>query len=246
MRKIPNQQRWLRVIVALLFGCSHLVYATESPQSDVSTKPIKIKLKDSDRVFAIPRNYFSPREANEPDEEELEYFGFTLFLPTFEGYTTETAKFYAPEHFPPIKGEKYFESIYVLRVEMVEKFDRRNGKNTPLPPNAWGDPMAMLQAVSKGQNLIREEYGLKCYGKRSWEGKGNRFPCIGTRSNGEFIFMWSPDPPELSGLPWNCDVIYYSAQEDLYINYQYSRRHIAKWREIDDAVWAKIKAWRVR
>jgi hypothetical protein len=246
LRKILYQQQWLNVIVALLLGCSDSLCAAESPKSDVSTKPIKIKLKDSDRVFTIPRNYFSPQEANEPDEEELEYFGFTLFLPNFEGYSPATARFYAPEHFPPIAREAYYNSVYVLRVEEVSKFDTRNGKQTPLPPNAWGDPKAMFDAVSKGYELLREDYGLKCYGHKSWEGKGNQFPCIGTRSNGELIFMWASDPPESGMSPYICDVVYYSEQQQLYINYRYSRRNIAKWRELDDAVWAKINAWRVR
>lgn len=213
---------------------------------EFSTKPIKIRLESSNRSFLVPRNYFSPNAAGDPDEEELPHFGFILFLPDFQGFTRDTAKFYAPEHFPPVKGEKYFDSVYVLGVTPLEKVDRRNGKNTPVPPNVWGDPMAMLQAVTKGYELIREEYGLKCYGKKGSEGKGNRFPCIGARSNGELIFMWAADPPELEGVPYLCDVLYASDQEQLFVNYRYSRRHLSQWREIDDAIWAKLKAWGLR
>ena len=205
-----------------------------------STKPIKIKLKDSDKIFVIPGNYFSPHEKNTRDEEKLQRFGFTLFLPNYEGFSIDMAEEY------PKRSKHWDDMIWVLRVNPEAKFVIQDGKEVPLPPNVWGEPKALFKIRTNGLELLREEHDLKCYGKKSWIGLGNGLPCIGTRSNGELLVMWATDPPQQEGIPYMCDVRYYSEQEQLYIEYRFSRHQFAKWREIDDAIWAKLHAWQVK
>jgi hypothetical protein len=43
----------------------------------------------------------------------------------------------------------------------------------------------------------------------------------------------------------SCQAQYYSAAEDLHIVYRYSQHHLPQWREIDDAIWAKLHKWEV-
>ena len=52
--------------------------------------------------------------------------------------------------------------------------------------------------------------------------------------------------PEVPFYGYQCAVRYYSEKERILIEYVFSRRHIDRWREIDDAVWAKLNAWRVK
>jgi hypothetical protein len=228
-------------ILALLSACHR--DAREEARARFSTEPIKISLRDSSRVFLIPRNYIEPNLADEPDEQELRRFGLTFFLPDYSGFTVDLAEEY------PRRSTRWGDMIWVLRVQPMPgagaEFIVERGEKVPVQPEWWGDPDAMFKNGIDGLDLYYEAYGLRCYGKANWAGLGNNLPCLGKRSNGESIFMQVRDKPRMDGIPYICDVRYYSEREQLYVEYRFPRQHLDKWREIDDAIWARLHSWAV-
>ena len=100
---------------------------------------------------------------------------------------------------------------------------------------------------------LQEEASIQLYGLTMHRnrGGGNTPGAVwtGVRSNGEFFWFrtsLAAGETKRNGWPSNplCDVQYYSEEEDLSIAYRYSQDHLAKWREIDDAIWSKIHQWR--
>lgn len=231
--EVERHSAWVCILViacALLVGCE--------AEGRFSTEPIRINLQDSEVAFLIPRNYFGPREATEPDEKNLSQFGFRLFLPDFVGYSRETADL--ARYIAPTEQE-----VRVLETRNLSKymFDISENRTIPAPPTAWGDVEAIFdQRKPKAPQWRRHQYGLECEG---WsDAPGHKFVCKGLRSNGEMIFIAVSDADEI--LAGECDVIYASETEGLYLRYRYWRKHLAKWREIDDAIWDKLHTWRIK
>jgi hypothetical protein len=207
-----------------------------------STKPRRVIL--GTREYVIPANYFGPKQKDRSDTRDAtkSYFGFFLFLPDYDGYTRDNWQ----DDFDP-------RLIRVLQVSMVDKnevvFNPELG-HIRVPPAGYGDPTAQFQNI---RGMLEETPSLHAYdlqGYRPKHGGGGDVTWVGTRSNGEFFFFESrvapgQAAPKGSKYP-SCDVRYYSEKEDLFIAYLYSNDHLAKWREIDDAIWAKLHKWQVK
>jgi hypothetical protein len=205
-----------------------------------STKPHRFRM--AGREYLIPANYFTPKGRDDPDGGESKGFGFFLFLPDYGGYTKENWR-------DPFDRRR----IDVVQVEPVEKNAMGNftdGSRRPLSPDRF-DPRKRFERA----RLLLEDRGTELYGLVVYRNKGGGATpgavWTGTRSNGEFFFFrtsLAPGESAKNGYPSNpqCDVRYYSEKEDLSIVYRYSLNHIAEWREIDDAIWAKLHGWQVK
>jgi hypothetical protein len=206
-----------------------------------STKPKRVFL--GEREYRIPANYFSPKQRDEPDTLRAgeSGFGFFLFLPDFGGYTKDNWQ----DHFDR-------RLIYVVQVKEADKnrmIRQRDGTYRPIHPSAYGDAMA---AFENRRPRLEELPSFKLHGLEGYQYKGRRTHQIiwtGTRSSGEFFFLecsLAPGETEKPGAVFPlCQTRYYSEKEDLRIAYRYPREHLAKWREIDDAIWARLHSWQV-
>lgn len=202
-----------------------------------STKPVRIRTRE--REYVVPVNFFTPAGAQFEAFKELPNgFGFVTFLPDYSGFTTENWR----------KGWFDKRRIEVISLKPVDKVVFERGQAIALDPASYGDPKA--QFVNR-RAILEDTPSL-----RAFDLDGYRFvsgePGIcwtGTRSDGEFFFFDStsaPDEHRAGAAVYSvCTVRYYNASRDLFISYIYSQDHLAKWREIDDALWAKVHSWRV-
>jgi hypothetical protein len=182
---------------------------------------MRIELQGTTNSFVIPRNYFGAHNASYPNYKQLPWFGFRLFFPDFNGYSRETANL---DNLVGILDNE----IRILDVKAPEVI----GDGSSL-----GDPKASYRRVAPtASNWPRSVYGLDCAAYR--QDPDAAMVCLGKRSNGQLLFMTIGDSGE------TCDVSYDA--EGVYIHYRYSRALLADWRQIDDAVWEKLHAWRVR
>jgi hypothetical protein len=204
-----------------------------------STKPKRVFL--GKREYRIPANYFGPKQRDESDTLRVgdSGFGFFLFLPDFGGYTKENWR-------------NQFDSrlIYVVQVREADKsrmIRQRDGTYRAIHPSAYGDAVA---AFENRRPRLEQLPSFKLHGLEGYQYKGRSTQQIiwtGTRSSGEFFFLECsavPGETERPGAVFPlCQTRYYSDKEDLRIAYRYPREHLAKWREIDDAIWAKLRSW---
>jgi hypothetical protein len=205
-----------------------------------STRPIRFTF--ARHTYVVPANYFGPKDyRDEGSNTDSKGFGFYLFLPDYGGYTKHNWR-------DPFDRRK----ISVVSIEAVEKIaigTFTDGTRRPLSPDRFDPRVRFKNTRSLYEDVGVEHYGLIAYPRKG----GGATPgaiWTGTRSNGEFFYFQSslaPGQPKQAGWPPNplCDVRYYSEKEDLSIVYSYSQDHIAKWQEIDDAIWSKIRGWRV-
>jgi hypothetical protein len=216
-------------------GCrSEFDRPASGPIEKFSTKPTKISLTTQE--FLVPRNYLTPSGKDSPDERKLDWFGFRLYLPDFQGYTPDNLEYYAHQ------SGRLEQAIFVSTVREAAKTQMLDGKLVELPPTAWGEPAALFALHSRpSYELVRDEFGLQCYGPRSSTGAVYHSVCKGTRANGEMMVLIVDGEP--SGL-YVCRVNIYSAQERLQVRYDYSARNLHLWKQIDEAVWTKIRSWR--
>lgn len=204
-----------------------------------STKPIRFRM--AGREYSVPVNYFTPKGRNEVEWGESKGFGFFLFLPDFSGYTMENWRDQFDKRL-----------IKVLQLSPVNKnamIPVLGGGLERITPAGYGEPKARFESHRRSleEKPSFKEYGLEGYRWRNRQLDGVTW--VGTRSNGEFFFFESStapgDPPRLGISNPICQVQYYSEQEALFINYRYSQEHIAKWKQIDDAIWARIHSWQL-
>jgi hypothetical protein len=207
-----------------------------------STKAIRFRL--GGRRYSVPVNYFTPKGRDEPESGDSEGFGFTLFLPNFVGYTKDNWK-------DPF-DRRLVKVIEVKPVDKLAIVTLTDGTSRRVSPSSYGESKARFE---NRKPRLESQPSFSLYGLTGYRYKGGgATPGIvwtGTRSNGEFFFFESPLAPDQPVRPDvypthpHCKTEYYSEQEDLFILYIYSQDHIAKWKEIDDAIWAKIHSWRM-
>ncbi len=239
-------------LILVVSGCEQMFDEDSKNKSKYSVEPMQINLEGTDKVFVIPRNYFGPNYKNDPDKKTLTEFGLTFYMPGFEGFTADMEAAY-----PNIGREFNDQYNYMIRVlwlrsvsqAMVKSGKMINpaGEEVEVSPAAWGDAKAMYENGTKGKKIIREEYGLICKGPELAEKNNDWVHCLGKKSNGEWLLLKTYlSPHRKKGVPYLCDIHYYSQQEQLNIRYSFSRSHLAKWREIDDKIWEKLHSWEVK
>ena len=186
-----------------------------------STKPIRVRMQD--RQYVIPANYFSPMERDEPDEIDAPAgFAFFLFLPDYNGYTRENWR---------------------------HRFARRLIQVVDVNLNArYHKPEIIFESMKRSlePDPSVEAHGLKGHFWRNRQNRGVHW--TGRRSNGEFFLLQTSlapgEQPSDADFSPTCRTGYFSDAEGLFISYHYSQDHMAQWRQIDDAVWAKLHSWR--
>jgi hypothetical protein len=206
-----------------------------------STKPRRVFL--GPRQFNVPANYFGSKQRDEPSSfDATEHgFGFVLFLPDFGGYTK--ANWQDPF------DRRRIDVLWVRLVDRNAMVPSTDGTYGPPTPASYGEPQARFANL---RAFLEAQASLKMYGLEGYRRRGSgekRVTWTGYRANGEFFFFDSTTAPGQTVPQWMnplCTTQYYSAAEDLHVAYRYSQDHIEKWREIDDAIWAKIGAWRVK
>ena len=206
-----------------------------------STKPVRVSL--GKREYIIPANYFGPKEKDGRDTYDAGaagYFGFVLFLPEYGGYTTDNWR----DKF----DRRLIEVLDVKTVDKNEMVFHPDRGYERVNPAGYGDPTARFQNARPG---LEDRPSIQAYGLQGFRPKGSNagVTWTGKRGNGEFVFFrchLAPGDQQQAGTHPLCDVRYFSEQEDLFIAYRYSNDHLPKWREIDDAVWAKLRQWEVR
>ena len=205
-----------------------------------SEKPIVLRV--GAQQYRLPRNYLTPKGAAEPDVVTYKYLAFYLFLPNYGGYTKENWR----------EGQFHDQLIDVMEVRRVDKnavARTTKGEKAPVNPASYGEPRA---AFKNRQRLLEATPSMHMFGLDGYRAKNHRsvkeVHWVGTRPNGEFFFFRSSSAPGEDLPPGvlypSCVVRYYSEKEDLYIMYRYRQKHIEQWREIDAAIWQKIKEWR--
>lgn len=205
-----------------------------------STKPIRFRMGGRD--YVIPVNYITPKGRDEPSGGDSQGFGFFLFLPDYGGYTKENWR----DQLDP-------RLVKVTQVHPVNKnamVPLTDGRLERIRPESYGEPNAAFRNLKP---LFEDEpsfglYGLKGY-VRKGKGKTAGVLWTGLRSNGGFFFFRSTLSPgeRRAGVGYPiCQVRYYSDKEELAIAYRYPQQHIARWREIDDAIWARLHEWQVK
>jgi hypothetical protein len=208
-----------------------------------SVRPIRFAL--GKHTYEIPANYFGPKDLRDwPTGSKVERFGFDLFRPDYGGYTKENWR-------DPFDRRK----ITVVSLNEVNKYAIgrfTDGTRRPLSPDRFDALVRFERIRSSLETQSSELHGLTVYSYKAFRDGSVRPGAVwaGHRSNSEFFWFrtsLAPGQPKRNGYPPNpqCDVRYYSEQEDLEIVYRYSQVHVADWREIDDAVWTKIRQWRV-
>ncbi len=125
-----------------------------------------------------------------------------------------------------------------------------DGTSRRVSPAGYGDPSARFENLRRRfePSPSLQRYGLEGYRRLGKNNSGVLW--TGARSNGEFFFIQASLAPEELPRPGItfplCQSRYFSEKEDLFIAYRYPQDHIAKWREIDDAIWEKLREWRVK
>lgn len=209
-----------------------------------STKPVRVRM--GGREYVIPANHFGPKQRDKPGSANIKDdngFGFFLFLSDYGGYTKENWR----DRFDR-------RLITVLQVSTVDKnaiVPILGGGSEQVKPANYGEPKARFGNRKSSLEDVPslKLYDLEGYRWRGGEHRASEVTWTGTRSNGEFFFFESSlapgEPAPYADHNPLCKVQYYSEREDLFIAYFYSQDHVAKWREIDDAIWAKLHGWRV-
>lgn len=207
-----------------------------------STKQIRVRLKS--REWAIPANYFSPKGKDDPDTLDVEVLAFRMFLPKYEGFDKNNWR----------KGWFDHNRINVLQLKIVDKelmVPLSGGGSEKITPANYGEPRAQFENTkhSLERTPTFEMYGLNGYRRINYPHIKN-ITWTGRRSNGEFLFFVSSLPPDEMQSHGSddamCLVRYYSEREDLYIAYNYFQEHIEKWRDIDGAIWTKLREWKAK
>lgn len=220
------------------------VSETEAQEVDrlYSTKLSHVIL--GNREYRIPANYFGPKQGQEPAVfvAKENGFGFSMFLPDYGGYTKEN---WREGWFHPL----LIQVIWVKTVNKNAMLPMTDGSLRRIRPAGYGDPKARF---ANRRARLEDAPSFKLHGLDGYrrKGKGAKgVTWVGARSNGEFFFFDSTLSPEEQpgrGRYSFCQAQYYSEQGDLNIAYRYQQRHIANWREIDDAIWTKLREWRVK
>jgi hypothetical protein len=208
-----------------------------------STKPRSVILDD--REYVIPANYFGPKQLDESDVvlAQNHGFGFALFLPDYGGYTTDNWQ-------DPFDRRR-IDVVRVAEVNRNELIRQRDGTYRQIKPSAYGDSSARF---ANRRSRLEESPSLHMYGLEGYRRKGPSPETVwtGSRADGEFFFLECSVPPVELGLSRmgvvnpSCQTQYYSVADNLSIVYRYSQYNLPKWREIDDAIWDKLRIWEVK
>jgi hypothetical protein len=166
-----------------------------------------------------------------------------LFLPDFGGYTTENWR-------DPFDRRR-IEVVRVATVNTHELIRMPDGTHRRVNPSAYGDASARFE---KRRSRLEVAPSLRMFGLEGYRRRGPSPEVVwtGKRSNGEFFLLERAVPQSELGRPYavvlnpSCQTQYYSAAEDLHVVYRYSQHHLPMWREIDDAIWAKLHNWEVK
>ena len=269
-----RRRRWLLAAGALMLGCvaSWFVFRIEAdgkvfehverwvqfaresmlPPEEQDAAEVErlystrlIRFKVGKHIYEIPSNYFGPKEGDYRMRSKLFEaeggFGFSLFLPNFGGYTKENWR----NPFDPRRID-VIEVKSVDREQVVRERDASRGRRFAGP---YDDAKSQFVKNIKGfleDTPAFRRFGLEGYYVRYR--KTYELTWTGRRTNGDFVyFSCSPTPEEIeqAHIPVpQCRTQYYSEEDELRIFYTFHREHLAEWRAIDDAIWAKIHKWR--
>jgi hypothetical protein len=189
-----------------------------------STKPIQVVLRE--RRFRVPVNFFTERGRDRPDTwAPPDGFSFVLFLPDFSGFTKDNWK----------AGGFDKRRIDVLEVSEGNTHRKAETIFSKLRLSLEPEPFA-------------KSYELSGYRWKNRDNRGSYW--VGKRATGELFLLQSTDvpgePPLFADSYPLCMAQYYRDSEKLFIAYQYSLDNFQRWHEIDEAVWGKLRSWRMK
>ncbi len=242
---------WLGILVVLA-ACERLPHEQNPPKSPYNTstsrKPLPVKVPTETtilhlptRSFAIPRNYQGIYPDGPRPEITLDQFGFVMFLPNFDGFDSDTAKYSGSP------GAAFGRMIHVTTVREPVYEQMQEGKPVKLPASSWGDPEAVWKVtLPPGWVFSRTINGAECYSPPATAYNQGTIACRGKRSNGELLIFSGREVDASSPKSGSIEIRNFSPQAGLMVRYSYSGANVSQWREIDDAIWAKLEAWRLK
>ena len=193
-------------------------------------------------VFRIPVNYYSPWGKSEkaavfdpkgkiPVSNQL---NFKMFLPDYRGYG---------QNYVEYRDNKQFIKVYYIRV-----VDPTDFAQLPATVNSARERLkAQANDVNYDIKPSRFEYQLSCHKNGVLKG-GHDDLCLGTRSNGEELLIEVSELTEKDKVVFadTCRVKYYTkALGGVMVFYDFPRNQLANWKQIDDALWAKLDSWQI-
>jgi hypothetical protein len=188
--------------------------------------------------YSIPANYFDPKGGDKPDTFQTDdYFGFSLFLPDYGGFTT--ANWQNPND--P-------QRIEVLHV-MLGDIGKLHPLESCVTSDLYGDARSQFRECRR---FLEEKPSLHAYGLHGYRSKTDpkRVTWTGERAGKNFFFFQSIQPPgsklDPERMYYLSHVKYYSEPEGLFIEYIIRPENADKWYEIDVAIWSKLHGWQVK
>jgi hypothetical protein len=222
-----------RALLFLTLLGSISTYLHAAP-NDSQSGLTRVRITNVPYALFIPSQYFSGNQAVSLEGKEIDQLEFMLRLPRFDVHSLGIPTFAMRS----LEDFDFQVSVKALRGQINTV--TIDGKNFPI------DPHSLINYYIESYELIREQYGLRCYALKPYKGseKNVGLTCIGYRSNGELLLLEGGSYATPTRCASSCSVSYYSDQNQLLVRYEYSQIHLSKWREIDDAVWVHLKSWR--
>lgn len=260
-------QSWAgKVLYAGLMTCVGLALAAcnkslpipaSAPESQKPPAVVKDYYSDSivvaeirDRTYRIPMNYFpiwTWKNYQWPDKYKIEFLNIHLFHPAYDGYTRELTSlmFSAPYNAPSLTEVQSLEHmkkmIFVAAVFPLSKRELEQPKADPASESAkesWYE-LEKYGRSELGSIVENRMHGLRCLSPST---NPDFLRCQGLTHKGELLHF-KCDKTWLTAQLGACGIAHSSLKEGYAAYYEFAQDLLPHWREVNEAVFQKMKSW---